>query len=153
MSRSHNMTSSSFKSRSAMRRRSLTNSRPCEDIPLRREYMDAHPVCESCRLFRRQPNAACDPHHAFGGRRGRRDGVGNLLAMCRECHEWMEQNKNDGRLVFLLLKDRNGELDVDVVYQASGKHLEWWIECYVPQTQHGLSAQAELRAKHGVFST
>ena len=112
-----------------MRRRSPTNARPAEDVPVRRAYMLREIYCEM-NLFdkRRFPEPdSHDPHHLFGGRCGRADLVSNLLAVSRDAHDWLEANKTDGRVIALWIKAKKNELDPAEIRQASGMYLEGFL--------------------------
>ena len=108
--------------RSRLKPRSKTNSRPWENLGLRRQYMDENPICELSEILgygRREP--ACDPHHLFGGSRGRVDCVSNLLAVSRKAHLWAEQYKTDGRVIGVWVKlVRKQELRADEFTRSSG---------------------------------
>lgn len=112
-----------------MRHRSESNSRPAENRQLRRQYMLDNIWCE-CNVFnkRRFPETdSHDPHHIFGGRGGRLDVISNLLAVSRDAHEWLEENKTAGRIVAIAAKIKKGEFDPAEMRRASGMHVNGWL--------------------------
>lgn len=112
-----------------MRHRSKTNSRPAEDLEVRRRYRAENPDCELfiwfCEYF--EDRDGHDPHHIFGGTSGRHDFVSNLVTVSRSAHEWCERWKFDGRVICLWIKHVKNELDPDEVRRASGSYLAGWL--------------------------
>lgn len=115
--------------RTRMRRRSPTNSRPAEDLEVRRAYLEDNPDCELyiwfCEHF--EDRDGHDPHHNFGGRGGRYDFVTNLLTVSRSAHDWCEKWKTDSRILCIWIKHVKKELDLDEFKKAGGYHLAGWL--------------------------
>lgn len=138
------------KPRKALNKVSKTNNHPERNSKLRQTYAERNPLCEACfYLFHRTPRTSTETHHLFGGNKGRADLWSNLLRGCWECHRLLEHWKEEGRVIALLLKARKGEVDPAEIYQASGKHLGWWVE-YCPTNETlAVIAQAELQIIFG----
>lgn len=115
--------------RTRLNRRSKTNSRPAEDIDVRRQYLEDNPDCELsiwfCEHFDERDGH--DPHHCFGGRGGRHDLVTNLVTVSRSAHDWLENWKTDGRVLTTWIKHVKNELDLDEFKKASGSFLAGWL--------------------------
>lgn len=113
-----------------MRSTSKTNSKPHENTPLRRAYLDAHPVCLLCR---REP--ATQVHHI---RRGihRWDVNANLAALCFTCHMVDGHDKDNAALMIrcLFAKWKIDELDVAGLDALGGERLAGWLERNKPTT-------------------
>lgn len=75
------------KKRRSMRRSSPTNSKPHEDLKVRKEYRDSHPNCLLCG------DTTHEIHHI---RRGclRVDHPANLAALCWGCHTRVHDAKS-----------------------------------------------------------
>lgn len=112
-----------------MRHRSLTNSRPAKNLEFRETYMQhefedellpyfplfGHRTVKvpgyDAEFMMHNGLYPLEPHHAFGGRKGRWDRDWNLVAVCRPVHEWCERYKFDGRVLVLRLKLDKAEWD------------------------------------------
>lgn len=107
-----------------MRRRSGTNSRPLENIPLRRAYLVDHPWCEFKTWFPQHFNDpdAIEVHHVHSAR-SRADLITNFIAISRDAHEWVERYKTDGRVLAVLIKVYKSEFDPDEFKAASGMYI------------------------------
>lgn len=101
-----------------MRQRSKTNSRPGEDLQLRRRYAAAHSFCElGLHLPEHFESGSADElHHIVTGRV---DIVVNLIRASWRNHNWCEDFKADGRLACLWIKLQKGELYADEFALAS----------------------------------
>lgn len=120
-----------------MRRRSLTNSRPYENLELRANYREANPVCELGAMLRKArliltPDDSADIHHIVGGNGRRWDLWSNLITVSRTVHQWIHAHPIDGRLICLGHKLSKGELDLEEFRRASGMHLAGWIHGLKP---------------------
>lgn len=118
-----------------MRQRSLTNSRPGENLKLRRSYADAHPICEFGQHLPDYFNSgrAEECHHIATNRH---DVVSNLLRLSAENHRWCEDFKADGRIVALYVKLVKEELDPDEFREASGVLLPGYILMQSAKLRH-----------------
>ena len=130
-----------------MRRRSPTNSRPLEDIPLRHSYLEANWTCEfhlACpeRFGRKKPDAV-EVHHIFSVRQ-RPDLLTNVMATCRDCHELAERQKTEFRLLAIWWKAKKGEFDPAEFHQASGYYVEGWVLSHAPEEDWALPFRGEL---------
>ena len=116
--------------RTRLRHRSKTNSNYHEDLGLRADYMAAHPLCELSDLLGMGRHVgATDPHHLFGGNKGRWDLWSNLMALSRPAHLWCEQYKTDGRVLAVYVKlVKKQELKSAEFMRASGYHsIAGWL--------------------------
>lgn len=134
--------------RRGLRAKSRTNSNRHVDLKFRREYMEANPFCEVAGLFPRWcgwhaiPKAgkpdegflvrpgytfSTDPHHILWGQARRHDIRANLLAICREAHDFCHKFKVDGMVLALEAKRRKGELDWDELNRISRMDVRGWL--------------------------
>lgn len=126
-----------------MRQRSSKNSRPCENLAFRREYMSRHSYCEMSAWLSSQARdeipglqrreTATDPHHLFGGAGRRCDVALNLLAVCRPVHLWSHANLKESRTLGIWLKVRAGLFDPAVFKSVSGMFVAGWLETHRPR--------------------
>lgn len=111
-----------------------TNSRPADDLELRREYREKHKRCELLPILieagiEREMNggkyilegAKPDIHHILKSPRQRFDLWSNLVACCRTVHDWDDNGKAvELKLLCLELKRRKGELNIEELNKAAG---------------------------------
>jgi hypothetical protein len=116
--------------RTRISQRSKTNSRPAEDLPVRREYAEKNEECELSIWFSEQfpDRDGSEIHHIFGGRSGRNDLVSNLVRVSRDAHDFCGVKcPTDGRILCIWIKCVKGELDLDEFKTASGFFLPGWL--------------------------
>ena len=113
-----------------MRPRSNTNSRPHEDLPLRRTYHTANPWCEYCvplmgvSKFRR--DTATEVDHIMQA--GRYDVITNLIACCHDCHRRKHELGASGKILGLWVKHTKGELHPEELSRLMRRPLLGWLE-------------------------
>lgn len=113
-----------------MRRRSPTNSRRKENLPLREAYARGNAICEISLWylhFETVPPSE-ETHHIFGGTSGRDDLLSNIIRLSIPLHRLCEEYKTDGRIVCLAVKWWKQELDPVEFKAASGRFLPGWLE-------------------------
>lgn len=63
---------------------------------IRNEYIKYHPVCEVCQI-----KESSEVHHIVPISEGGKHDKGNIMAVCRECHDEihrrMREEKNDSK--------------------------------------------------------
>lgn len=133
---------SQLKRTGKLNRRSKTNSRPHEDVELRRRYMEENPECEltpilmGCGLASWGVHskawgdvgfAILDPNHIFS-MGSRPDVWSNLIALCRPVHDWFHANLVEGRICCLWRKVFNPRFDVAEISEAAGQSVLGWLE-------------------------
>ena len=102
-----------------LKRKPLARKVPKAD-PIMAAYAKAFPSCERCG---RKPR---DGHHIFRGA-FRRSVWGNLLSLCRACHEWVESMAIAGVVWCLAVKNRKGEFDVAALSEGIGRDVAAWL--------------------------
>lgn len=114
--------------RTRIRQRSPTNSRPHENIPLRRSYLEQNPICEFHILcpMRFPSKDAVDPHHIFSAHM-RPDYWSNLIAVSRDAHEVAERHKTDMRIAAIYRKVMKGEFDPIEFKIVSGMYIAGYL--------------------------
>lgn len=128
-----------------LRAKSLTNSNRHVNLKFREEYMAANPMCEMRTVFPkwggfhwlylrsgvshplRNDTASTDPHHILWGQARRHDIRANLLAICREAHDFCHKFKVDGMVLALEAKRRKGELDFAELDRISRMSVKGWL--------------------------
>lgn len=80
-----------------MRHRSKTNSRPWENVKVRRAYMAKHgDRCHLTAHFPHDCGGRLDPHHLFHVGNVKWDLEGNLLSICRSTHDYIHDVDSTG---------------------------------------------------------
>lgn len=115
-----------------LRHRSKTNSRRGEDLAFRKSYLADHPMCELHRPLRRYFGVQCDqyasdPHHICQGEGRRADAEWNLVATCREAHDFCHSHPVEGKLLCLYLKYVGGVLDLEAYNRTATMRLPGWL--------------------------
>lgn len=122
-----------------MRARSTKNSRPHEDVELRRAYKAQNDKCELAPILVgariesfdkiwkawNEPKPAdtpLDPNHIFS-MGSRPDVWSNLISVCRPVHDWFHKHLVEGRIACLyvkaVLKDEVDLAELDAVFGQS----------------------------------
>ncbi len=70
---------------------------------------------------------ARDPHHIWGGTKGRFDRLWNVVMVCRPCHDFCETWKTDGRVIAMRRKLDAGLWDECDAYRCLGMKPLGWI--------------------------
>ena len=65
---------------------------------------ETYPICQVCHEKPTQ-----DLHHLFFGCYGADKDDTSLIAVCRDCHEWLHKNKHEGQEKFKWLAKDNWE--------------------------------------------
>lgn len=148
----------SVKPRKRLRAKSKRNSNRHVDLKFRREYMAENFMCEMLPYFPKgeppfpwistpfvavpmsessvlnlvDPREATDPHHILWGQARRHDIRANLLAICREAHDFCHKFKVDGMALALEAKRRKGELDWSELNRISRMDVKGWLSTKRP---------------------
>ena len=104
-----------------LRRRSLKNSNRHRDVRLRGAYVRANSRCEMCGAN------PVDPHHIAGGA-PKIDNWSNLIALCRNHHDWCHAEPIVGKLCCWEIKLRKGELVEHEVDRAFRQRVRGWLD-------------------------
>lgn len=139
--------------RTSIRRRSKTNSRKHENLPLREQYRESNAHCEMTKRLKMfgvdQHDHSVEVHHVVGGAGRRVDVLSNLITVSRSCHAWLHAHPTDGRILCLHQKMLKGELDAEEFRRVSGMTLAGWLELHQPQSDTASRAHAALVAEYG----
>jgi hypothetical protein len=148
-----------------VRRKSLTNSNPAEDLELRHLYRDANPYDEIARYFQKwdtrgyvsvphpgvvthmhgYDTTATEVHHIFGGFGGNRrwDRTWNLIHLHQDTHRFVERYHADGIALCLLRKLEKSEYDDAEAFRVLGKSPLGWLDGQ--RCEHAFAESVRLR--------
>lgn len=110
-----------------MRRRSLTNSHPGENLRLREQYRQENLFCELTPWLKKNlpgevdaDDPSGDVHHIFS-KNIRYDLWSNMILVSRSVHMWLHRYPVDGKVLCVWKKHQKAELCLEEVQRASGK--------------------------------
>lgn len=131
-----------------LRRTNMKRNTPLKRTPMKRKrrkgdepeirhaYIELHSTCAVCHAGWKEFDNWLEVHHLAGGW-GRKDEVGNLLTLCRDCHE--RYHRGSGLTAGNLLaakRDSDPEnFGIDLILLLSGKKgvPERWGAIELPQ--------------------
>lgn len=117
-----------------LHKRSKGNSRPHENLNLRKKYASQHYLCELgyCLPHEFANARSEDTHHIFSVR-SRPDLVSNLICLSKSAHGFCHKFPTDGRICCLWSKNEKSQLDPGEILTASGMTLAGWLASHIPE--------------------